>query len=141
VSSAVTSGRRLFVAGGDGNSAWARRYRDLVRAHEQDLSGGADLSVAQTSLIRRVATIEIELEQREGMLSKGEPVDLDGYTRAASHLRRILESLGLKRLPREVETLEQYLASQANEPPIPDDDDSGTEAPSEATVEKGHALA
>jgi hypothetical protein len=111
VSSAVTSGRRLFVEGGDGNSAWARRYRDLVRAHEQDLSGGADLSVAQISLIRRVATIEIELEQREGMLSKGEPVDLDGYTRAASHLRRILESLGLERRQRDVSpTLEEIAA-------------------------------
>jgi len=101
VSSAVTSGRRLFVDG-DSNSAWSRRYRDLVRAHEQDLSGGVDLSVAQLSLVRRVATIEIELEQREGMLSKGQPVDLDAYTRASSHLRRILETLGLERRQRDV---------------------------------------
>jgi hypothetical protein len=28
---AVTSGRKLFVEG-DPNSAWSRRYRDLVRA-------------------------------------------------------------------------------------------------------------
>jgi hypothetical protein len=40
-----------------------------------------------------------------------QPVDLDVFTRAASHLRRMLESLGLKRTPREVETLEQYLAN------------------------------
>jgi hypothetical protein len=84
-----------------------------VRAHEQDLSGGADLSEAQTSLIRRVATIEIELEQLEGKLSKGEAVDLDGYTRAASHLRRILETLGIKRVPRDVTPdLHDYIAAQ-----------------------------
>jgi hypothetical protein len=108
--SAVTNGRRAFVDG-SGTAAWTRRWQDLVRAHEQDLSGGADLSEAQTSLIRRVATIEIELEQLEGKLSKGEAVDLDGYTRAASHLRRILETLGLERRTRDVTpSVAEYVA-------------------------------
>jgi hypothetical protein len=99
--SAVTNGKRVFVDG-DGNAAWTRRWRDLVQAHEQDLGGAESLSEAQSSLVRRVATIEIELEQLEGKLSKGEAVDLDGYTRAAGHLRRILESLGLERRSRDV---------------------------------------
>jgi len=38
----------------------------------------------------------------EGRLSKGEDVDLDSYQRAASALRRILESLGLDRVARDV---------------------------------------
>ncbi len=120
--SAVTNGKRPFVDG-NGNAAWTRRWRDLVTAHEQDLSGGADLSEAQSSLIRRVATIEIELEQLEGKLSKGEAVDLDGYTRAASHLRRILETLGLKRVAKPVMSLTEHLARLAQLPPSPDDDD------------------
>ena len=94
--SAVTNGKRAFVDG-DGNAAWTRRWRDLVSAHVSDLGGTDILSEAQSSLCRRVATIEIELEQLEGKLSKGEAVDLDAYTRAAGHLRRILELLGLER--------------------------------------------
>jgi hypothetical protein len=96
VRSAVTNGRRLFVEG-DGNSAWSRRYRDLIAGHVSDLGGDATLSEAQLSLIKRASAIECELEQLEGRLSMGEQVDLDCFTRAASHLRRILETLGLER--------------------------------------------
>src|SRR5471030_1079261 len=88
--SAVTNGRKLFVEG-DGNSAWSRRYRDLIAGHGGDLGGEDLLSESEKSLIRRASAIECELEQMEGRLSRGENVDLDGFTRAASHLRRILE--------------------------------------------------
>ena len=40
---------------------------------------------------------------------------LDAFTRAASHLRRLLETLGLRRRPRDVPTLAQYLQSKADE--------------------------
>ena len=43
VRSAVTNGRRLFVEG-DGNTAWSRRYRDLIAGHVGDLGGQANLS-------------------------------------------------------------------------------------------------
>jgi hypothetical protein len=50
----------------------------------------------------------------EGRLSMGESVDLDAFTRAASHLRRILESLhpGLERKPRDVTSLGEVLRGQ-----------------------------
>jgi hypothetical protein len=99
--SAVTSGRRLFVDG-DPNSAWARRFHDLVGNHAANLGGIDVLSSAQLSLIRRASAIEVELEQQEGQLSRGEPVDLDKFARAASHLRRIHETLGIKRVPRDI---------------------------------------
>ena len=63
-------------------------------------------------MVRRASAIECELEQQEGRLSRGEEIDLDKFTRAASHLRRILESLGLRRRPRDVETLHSYLATR-----------------------------
>jgi hypothetical protein len=92
---AVTNGRRLFVEG-DGNSAWSRRYRDLIAGHIADMGGRDLLSEAQLSLVKRASAIE---------------VDLDSFTRAASHLRRILETLGLRCAPRDVTpTLSQYLA-------------------------------
>jgi hypothetical protein len=111
--SAVSNGSRLFVAG-DGNSAWSRRFRDLVAQHAADLGGADHLSEAQLSLIRRVATIETELEQREGELSRGMAVDLDQYGRAAGQLRRLLETLGTSRQVRNITpTLSEYLAAKA----------------------------
>jgi hypothetical protein len=52
--SAVTSGRRQFV-NGDPNSAWARRFHDLVVGHVSDLGGRDLLSEAQYALCKRAA--------------------------------------------------------------------------------------
>src|SRR6266404_4420695 len=94
--SAITSGRKLFVQG-DPNSAWSRRYHDLVVGHISDLGGRDLLSEAELSLIRRASAIECELERLDALLSLGQAVDLDSYGRATSHLRRLFETLGLKR--------------------------------------------
>jgi hypothetical protein len=99
--SAVTSGRKQFVAGNP-KSAWARRFHDLVIGHIQDAGGRDMLSEAQLALCKRAAGLECELERMEGRLSQGEEVDLDRYGRAASHLRRLLESLGLERKPKNI---------------------------------------
>jgi hypothetical protein len=99
--SAVTSRRQLFIEG-DGNSPWARRYSDLVNGHIADLGGRDLLSDAELHLIKDAATIEVELEQMQGRLSLGEPVDLDLFTRSTSHLRRLFETIGLKRAPKPV---------------------------------------
>src|SRR5690349_5847289 len=99
--SAVTNGARLFVKG-SGTSAWSRRYADLIAGHCSDMGSRDMISEAQFSLIKRAAAIECELEVLEGRLSQGQPVDLDSYGRGASHLRRILESLGLQRVARDV---------------------------------------
>ena len=99
--SAVTSGRKAFIAG-DPNSAWARRFHDLVQGHISDLGGRSIMSEAQFALCKRAAALECELEQQEGRMSLGEEINLDAYGRAASHLRRILETLGLERKCRDV---------------------------------------
>lgn len=111
--SAVTNGRKLFVDG-DGRGPWARRWRDLVELHAGDLGGADVLSEAQMSLVRRASTIEIELEAMEGRLSEGKDANLDAYARAAGHLRRILESLGIERAKRDLTPdLKTYLGSLA----------------------------
>lgn len=96
---------------------WARRWRDLVEAHASDLGGLPCLTEAQRSLIRRVATIEIQLEEVEGMLSEGKSADLTAYASAAGHLRRILATLGVERRPRNITPdLQAYLRrKQADE--------------------------
>jgi hypothetical protein len=101
--SQVTNGKRMFVDG-NGRSPWARRWRDLCELHAWDLCGGDlnSLSEAKRSLIKRAATIEIELEAIEGKLSTGKEADLSTYAMAAGHLKRILETLGLDRVARDV---------------------------------------
>jgi hypothetical protein len=125
----------------DGRTIAARRARELVEAIEADLGGADRLSEGTKQLTRRAAVLGVFIENSEAAWLAGQEVALGDYLSAINSQRRVLTTIGLSRVPRDVETLEQYLAAQANEPSIPDDDDSGTEAPSEATVEKGHAPA
>jgi hypothetical protein len=99
--SAVTNGTRVLLDG-DGNSAWTRRYRDLVAGHVADLGGLDLLSEAQIALIRDAAAMEIALEAMRGRMSRGEETNLDLYGRIAGHRRRILETLGIERRARDV---------------------------------------
>jgi hypothetical protein len=113
--SAVTSGRKLLI-GSDPNSAWSRRYHDLVTRHVADLGGRDMLSEAQLSLVRRAAALAVELESMEARMSEGQAVNLDTFGRAASHLRRLYESIGLKRTPRDVTpTLAELIAQDEAE--------------------------
>jgi hypothetical protein len=108
--SAVTNNRRLFVQG-DGNSAWSRRYRDLIAGHVSDLGGADMLSEAQLSLVKRASALEVELELAEGKLSAGEPIDMDLHLRGIGALRRTLESIGLARVPKPIQSLHERIAA------------------------------
>jgi hypothetical protein len=130
LASRVTTGYSLFVEGGDGRSAWARRWKDLIVAHAADLGDPASLSEAQVSLVRRASAMEIALEQIEARMSEGQDIDLDRYVRTASRLSRLLALLGIKRRPNSLDPqgeLVRALASYAG-PPIDDDDDEPGEA-------------
>jgi hypothetical protein len=108
--SQATNGTRYFAVGGVGNSAWTRRFRDLNHAYQEDKGGADHISAAQKSLIRRVATLEVELESMEAVLSEGGYVDIELYGRITGHLRRVLETLGLERKARDANeiTLRTY---------------------------------
>ena len=97
--SKVSNGSCLFAEHVDGRSTWARRFRDLVALHVADLGGPAGLSEAQRSLIRRVVTLEVEMERLECKFAKdsgGSNRMLDRYLRMANNLRRFLITLGLE---------------------------------------------
>ncbi len=71
------------------------------------------MTEAMLSLCRRAATLEIQLEQLECCMSEGDDVDIEIYGRIASHLRRILETLGVERKQRDVTPdLRSYLAGK-----------------------------
>ena len=112
--SAVTNGTKLFVDGAH-EGPWARRFRDLVQLHEEDLGPRENLSELQRSLCRRVATLEVELEQMEGRLSKGEDIDLELYRALTGTLSRVGTGLGIKREPRKVLTMAERASAASRE--------------------------
>jgi hypothetical protein len=64
--------------------------------------GGVDMtSAAERSLVRRAAIMTVELERMESRFAEAEdqaPIKrLDAYIRASGNLRRILETLGIRR--------------------------------------------
>jgi hypothetical protein len=107
--SRISSGRQLFIDG-DPNSAWSRRYHDLLIGHISDAGGMELVSEAQLSIIRRATAMECEIERLEAKLSRGENVDLDVFGRAASHLRRLFEAIGIERRAKDITEPTRYMA-------------------------------
>jgi hypothetical protein len=102
--SRITNGSAL-LPGVDGRSAWIRRCKDVIEAHLSDLGGEENTSAAERSIIRRASVLTVELERLEkkfALAGEGSADDLDVYTRIASSLRRLLESIGLQRRARDV---------------------------------------
>ena len=102
--SRISNGSSL-LPGVDGRSTWVRRLRDLIGLHTSDLGGDDAVSEAERSIVRRIATLEVELERMEvgfAVTGQAQPAQLDLYQRTANSLRRLLESVGLERRAREV---------------------------------------
>ncbi len=102
----------VVLAGVDGRSLMARRFREIVTGIEADLGG--DLTEAQKHLIARAATLACWCEDREGELAKGAEFDAAQYATISNALRRLLSDLGLERRSRDVTPdLQSYLRQRA----------------------------
>lgn len=113
--SKVTNGSKVGTDM-DGRTIWVRRLRDLIEAHTADLGGDEALTQAQKSLVRRAATLSVELERMEaGFATAGQilPSDLDGYQRASNTLRRHLEVLGLRDEHKPPQTVQRQIEGMA----------------------------
>lgn len=100
------------LAGVDGRSLVARRFREIYCNIETDLGG--DLTEAQRHLIARAATLALWCEERETELAAGSEFDASSYATISNALRRLLADLGLeRRLKDATPTLGQYLAGKA----------------------------
>jgi hypothetical protein len=114
--SAITNGTTL-LPGIDGRSPWVRRCKDLIEIHLADLGGIDNASAAVRSLVRRACVLTVELESLELKFAKAGQAnadDLDLYQRTAGNLRRLLEVVGLKRVPRDVTPSVQDYLSHVN---------------------------
>jgi hypothetical protein len=105
--SRVTNGADI-LAGIDGRSEAARRYRDL---------GGIALSEARMQLVRRFAATAVLAEATEARLVNGEVIDVTEYSQLSSTLVRLATRIGLDRVPRDITpaTLSDYVAARRAE--------------------------
>jgi hypothetical protein len=93
----------------------ARRLKDLVYDIAADLGGVEHLSTAEMQLIRRASMLAAECVRQEALAVREDvEFDCDAYVVKANCLRRILESVGLKRAPRDITpSLGSYLQAKA----------------------------
>ena len=116
-----------ILPGVDGRSTWARRLRDLMILHIDDIGGDDQASEAERSIIRRIATLTVELERMELCFATTDngatPEQLDLYQRTANSLRRLLEAIGIKRIPKDVTPTYEQVARR-----IADEDEAGEAA-------------
>lgn len=94
--SAVTNGKRLHVVR-PGDTAWARRFRDVLHEILSDITGPEGISEGQRQLARRAATICIACERMEGEVAAGGEINLEAYGQMTDRLGRAFYRLGLKR--------------------------------------------
>jgi hypothetical protein len=110
--SRITNGSAL-LAGIDGRSAAARRYKDIVRAILADQGGAEQCSETKLHMIRRFAAITVAAEGIESRLANGEPINVDEHARLATMLMRLAQKIGIGRVSDEVTpSLHEYLAGR-----------------------------
>jgi len=125
--SRVTNGSKLLPLS-DGRSCTARRFRDIFEGICGDLGGPDLLSEVQKQLIRRASMLSAESERLEALWSRGEAeFNIELYTVMVNALRRVCESIGLRRVPRDAGpvTIKDYLDAKA----IPDEPAEGLDTP------------
>jgi hypothetical protein len=72
--------------------------------------GGADLlSEGQRQLIRRAAALSILCESVEADMVRDLPFDIANYLAGTNAFRRVIETLGLRRVARDATSLKDYI--------------------------------
>jgi hypothetical protein len=103
--------RLLSLGDLDRRTAAYRRTNDLIEAIELDLGGADRLSTGQRALIQRAAVTAALAEHLETRWLAGEAIDPSLYCTVGNALRRLLETVGLTRVPRDVTGLGDLLAA------------------------------
>jgi hypothetical protein len=105
IRSAISNGTHV-LRDVDHRLASMRRLRDCLQAHISDLGGIDNVSHAQRVLAGRAAmlTVLAEMQEREWAADqmKAKQTAIDLYIRTVGTLRRVCESLGLKREARTI---------------------------------------
>jgi hypothetical protein len=108
--------RLLSLDDVDGRTVAYRRCVDLISHIERDLGGVRQLSTAQQQLVRHAALTAAMLEDLGSRWLAGQPIDPTTFSTLVNAARRGFEAIGLKRIPREIDTLSNYLAGKSVTP-------------------------
>jgi len=94
---------------------WARRFKALCLILQAILAAWSNLSTGELQLIRRASMLSAECEKQETLAAREDVnFDVDSYVVKTNALKRVLEVLGLKRVPRDITPdLRSYLAGKA----------------------------
>ena len=97
----------------DRRTAAYRRTVDLIEAIEGDLGGADQLSTGQRQIVQRIGLMCALSESLEARWLSGEEIDPAIYCAIANAQKRLLELVGLRRVPRDVTpSLTDYLRSR-----------------------------
>ena len=83
----------VVLAGIDGRSLLARRFREIATRIESDFGG--DLAEAQRHLVALAARLAIWCEEREPELGEGGKFDAGHYATIANSLRRLMDAASM----------------------------------------------
>ena len=121
--------RMLTLANLDGRTIASKRAAQLIRAITMDITAGDPdaPTEAQRQLVQRAAILGALIEADEASWLNGDIIDLQTFFAAIGLQRRLLESIGLQRRARDVETLDAYLA-RAHQPEQQQHQDDVTDA-------------
>ena len=122
------TGRSMHAVAIDARTTWGRRGVELYQSVLADLGGADRVSTAQEQLVRRLSGLCIIAECAEVGLAKGEIPSgeaLTEYVATVNAMRRVAHSVGLRRIPKEVQDLDSYLTQRY----------AGTEIEAEAEAE------
>ena len=81
---------------------WRSQFRDIVGIVSADVGGSDLLSENQRQIIRRIASLSVWCESQEARMADGDEIDILEFGRTANSLRRLCESIGLKRVARDL---------------------------------------
>ncbi len=101
-----------WLDGLDSRTAIAKEIRDRYKSLTDDLGGLSHLSYQQRSLAERSIWLEHFLASQERKLSEGGDFDVNRWIQAANSLQGLYSKLGLTRVARDVQTLDQYLSKK-----------------------------
>jgi hypothetical protein len=93
----------------DGRTAAAKAARALMASISADLGGADQLSAAEKQLVQRSAVTGATLESMEAEWLATGQIDAPTYVALGNAQRRYLETVGLKRRPRDVTSLGEIL--------------------------------
>ena len=98
-----------WLDGLDGRLGLARELRQRFETLTNDLGGSDSLSYAQRSLCERALWLEYWLATQEKDLANGGEFDIGKWVQAVNSLQGIFAKLGLKRMPKDVPSLQDWI--------------------------------